>query len=275
MRMLFKAAMLFVAIFIAIAPASAGAYSYGDANTEDVAETFKIVVSALGKSPADWKTAEAAHKERRDEFASHFGEEVAATLDANMKSQNAEVTIANYKAMLVMNLDRRFDNAIQSVNDYTQAKLLLAKARATYETLAPYAESKLSKEDLDGLSADFDAALEAIGNPGLFGVGKKEADEKALKAAVNQIYGALKPLFPYTPEASAGNAGNANTGTGDSKNPDAAVQEAEPDTIDGTKQHAAMAHETKTNPAITVGVIAGVIVIGGGAVYWARRKGLL
>ncbi|MFC4812887.1 hypothetical protein [Paenibacillus sp. GCM10023250] len=263
MRTMLKSAMLLVAIFFALAPAGAWAYSYGDANKEDVAETFKLVVSSLGKSPADWNAAEAAHKERREEIVSHFGEDVAAALDANLKARDAELTIANYKAILIMNLDRRFDNALQSIADYTQAKLLLAKARATYEALAPYAEAKLTPEALNGLSADFDAALDAIGNPGLFGVGRKDADAEALKADANKIYGALKPLFPYTP-ASGGGA-----------NPDEAAQAAEPDAIDGTKQHAAMARESKTNPAVTVGVIAGIVVVGGGTVWAARRKGWL
>ncbi|MBM7566528.1 hypothetical protein [Paenibacillus sacheonensis] len=394
-----KIAMLVFAIFLTLAPTGAWAYSYGDANTEDVAETFKLVVSAVGKSPVDWDGALAAHKERRSEIAAHFGEPVAATLDADLKEHKAAETIANYKAVLIMNLDRRFDNAVQSIADYAKAKLLLAKARATYEALAPYAESKLSAAKQDGLSADFDAALKAIGNPGLFGVGKKDSDEAALKTAVNQIYGTLKPLFPYTPykapakpsagsgtaagttgggkgatdagagtaakppagsndggskpatkpgsteadapdavkdepskdnaapptDTSAGNgaqagdapadnkpseeasadappsapddtagpadaggtaanepaAGNAPADTADNADnssvsdaaTDAAVQAAEPDTIDGTKVHAAMDREDKTNPAVTIGVIAGVVVIGGCAVFWARRKG--
>lgn len=271
MRMLLRTATLFVALFLALTPAGVWAYSYGDANTESVAETFKLVVADLAKSPADWKGAEAAHKERRDEIASHFGEDVAATLDANFKSRNADVTIANYKALLVMNLDRRFDNAIQVIAEYTQAKLLLAKARATYETLVPYAEAQLSKTELDGLSADFDAALTAIGNPGLFGVGKKDADVKALETAVNGVYGTLKPLFPYTPDQAASGGGKTG-GASDSGN---TAQTAEPDTIDGTQQHAAMARQNKTNPAVTIGVIAGIVVIGGGAVFWARRKGLI
>ncbi|WP_219834445.1 hypothetical protein [Paenibacillus sp. R14(2021)] len=394
--MIMKTAMLAVAIFLALSPTGAWAYSYGDANTEDVAETFKLVVSSLSKSPADWSTAEAAHKERRDEIASHFGKSVAATLDADIKDRKVGETIANYKAILVMNLDRRFDNAIQGIDDYTKAKLLLAKARATFVTLSPYAEAKLSGAKMDSLSADFETALDAIGNPGLFGVGQKDADLNALKAAVNRIYGAIKPLFPYTPykapaKPAAGNgtkdtstasggkggaAGAAGTGTttkpvtstgsaGQSTKPaadpakqqaepektavpaedkpvdaapeasedtskpadntsaeetakpaadaatndapatsepaesnaaavnsesanstttgestdtadaatNAAVQAAEPDTIDGTKKHAAMAHEDRTNPVVTIGVIAGVIVIGGGAVFWARRKG--
>jgi hypothetical protein len=213
--MIMKTAMLAVAIFLALAPTGAWAYSYGDANTEEVAETFKLVVSSLGKSPADWKTAEAAHEARRAEIASHFGESVAVTLDQNFKSRKAADVIANYKAVLVMNLDRRFDNAVQSIDDYTKAKLLLAKAKATFDTLEPYADAKLSASAISAIKADFDVALEAIGNPGLFGVGKKESDPDALKKAVNRIYGKLKPLFPYTAyKAPAKPAAQSGTGTG-------------------------------------------------------------
>ncbi|SEN62207.1 hypothetical protein [Paenibacillus sp. OV219] len=428
-----RIATLVVAIFLVLAPTSVWAYSYGDANTEDVAETFKLVVSSLGKSPVDWNTAQAAHKERRDEIASHFGESVAATLDADFKARKTTETIANYKAILIMNLDRRFENALHDYSDYTKAKLLLAKARATFETLSPYAESKLSSAKLDGLTKDFDVALDAIGNPGLFGVGKKDPDEAALKAAVNRIYSAVRPLFPFTPYkaepskpaagtgttakpetgtstggttkpstgATTGSTTKPSTGTGstagssttkpsdnkpdksattsgstasdkpaanDSKsgtdtststnttdksatddtsketsaeapaddaaapdqssNADAeeqapaddankaaddtkaadtadnaavtndaeatnntgssgndtavaddtatadAAAAAEPEVIDGTKAHAPMAHESKTNPAITISVIAGVVLVGAGAVWWARRKGI-
>ncbi|RAP73995.1 hypothetical protein [Paenibacillus montanisoli] len=382
-KMFMKTAMLVVAIFLVLAPTSAWAYSYGDANTEDVAETFKVVAAALSKSSPDWKTAEAAHKERREEIAAHFGESVAKTLDSNIKARQAKETIANYKALLVMNLDRRFENTLKDVSDYTNAKMLLAKARATFVVLSPYAEAKLSAAKIQSLNADFDTALEAIGNPGLFGVGQKDADEKALKDAVNRIYGSLKPLFPYTvykapakPAAGGGTssdkgttakppttAGTGNTDKGTASKPaasdakpstpakdaekeqqddkavqtapdaappadapdaaagDAAADEgatdaaaddtaaeepaadqpadaastddqavadnaaaddtaaegevasAEPDTIDGTKEHAAMARTDKTNPAVTVGVIGGVAVVGAGAVWLARRKG--
>ncbi|AZN38574.1 hypothetical protein [Paenibacillus albus] len=414
-----RIATLVVAIFLVLAPTSVWAYSYGDANTEDVAETFKLVVSSLGKNPVDWNTAQAAHKERRDEIASHFGEAVAATLDADIKAHKTTETIANYKAILIMNLDRRFENALHDYKDYTKAKLLLAKARATFETLSPYAESKLSSAKLDGLSKDFDTALEAIGNPGLFGVGKKDPDEASLKAAVNQIYSVLRPLFPFTPykaettkpaagtgtgtaakpetNASTGkgttasgstvaatgsttkpstgsnttkqpdkgttttgaaasdkpaandsksgadatsankadkpakddssketsteapaddasapdqssNAADANQAADDTKTADTAgnaaatndaaatnnaeskgndtavaddtaaadatIAAAEPEVIDGTKAHAPMAHESKTNPAVTISVIGGVVLVGAGAVWWARRKGI-
>ena len=263
MRMIaIRIALLIVAIFLTLAPTGVWAYSYGSADTEDVAETFKLVVSSLEQSPPDWAAASAAHNARRSEIASHFGEEVAATVDSNIAAKQAPETIANYKALLLMNLDRRFENTLESIADYAKAKLLLAKGKATFDTLAPYAEAKLSADDMAQLKADFNTALDAIGNPGLFGVGKKAADEKVLKATVNEIYSKLKPLFPYTPAAASGNNPSDNV-----SNP------AEPDTIEGTKEHAPMVHEDKTNAVVTISVIGGIIIVGGGAVWFARRKG--
>ena len=34
-----------------------------------------------------------------------------------------------------------------------------------------------------------------------------------------------------------------------------------------------MVHEDKTNAVVTISVIGGIIIVGGGAVWFARRKG--
>ncbi|WP_274654290.1 hypothetical protein [Paenibacillus humicola] len=255
-----KAVMLTIFILLTAAPGNALAYSYGDANTEDVAETFKLVTADLSKSPPDWNGASDAHKARRAEIASHFGEPVAATLDQNISSKNMDDTIANYKAVLVMNLNRRFENTLESIADYSQAKLLLAKAKATFETLKPYAEPKLTPSGVDAIEQDFQTALDAVGNPGLFGVGKKEAEPEKVKAAVNRIYSQLKPLFPYKAAPGESSAGPSEGGAAN----DAAA---------GGSQNAPMKRENDTNAAVTFGVIGGVVVIAALAVWWARRKG--
>lgn len=184
--------LLLVTVALHIAPSQAQAYSYGDANTEDIAETFKLVESSLAGASPNWKAAEEAYKVRRPEIVSHFGEAVGATLDNNFKNKDAKLTVANFKAVLVMNLDRRFTYAIKGFDDYAQTKLLLAKAKATFDTLKPYVSSRT-----DEINAAFDAALEALGNPGLFGVGQKAAEPGVFKEKVNFIYGIVKPLFPY------------------------------------------------------------------------------
>lgn len=188
--------LLLVTVALYIAPSQAQAYSYGDANTEDIAETFKLVEAGLAGASPNWKSAEEAYKVRRSEIASHFGESVAVTLDNNFKDKNAKLVTSNFKAVLVMNLDRRFTYAIKGLDDYAATKLLLAKAKATFDTLKPYVSSKTGE-----INAAFDAALEALGNPGLFGVGQKAAEPDVFKEKVNFIYGIVKPLFPYKASA--------------------------------------------------------------------------
>ena len=187
------AGLTFVLAALIILPSSALAYSYGDANTEDVAETFKLVQASVGDGANDWGAAEGAYKERRAELVSHFGEGIAATLDANFQAKDSKAVIANFKAVLVMNLDRRFTYALKGLDDYAESKLLLAKAKATYDTLRALYGGGSSEID-----KAFDAALDALGNPGLFGVGKKPVQPEVFKEKVDFIYGKVKPLFPYT-----------------------------------------------------------------------------
>lgn len=250
--------LLLLSAFLLL-PSTASAYSYGDANSDEVAETFKLVIASVEAPTPDWDKALAAHNERKAEISSHFGEEVAKTLSANIQAHDKDLTVTNYKALLVMNLDRRFQYALKDVNDYTNAKLLLAKAKATYVVLQPYVQEQITDADkLKSLDQAFDAALEALGNPGLFGAGKKESKPEEFKKNVLYVYDTVKPLFPYKPEAGAkdGGKGTAN----ETINPDA--------------QHAPMEHTNKTNPLLTFGLIGGVIVIGALSVWFAKKKGL-
>ncbi|AJY74635.1 hypothetical protein [Paenibacillus beijingensis] len=254
MRIIYTLALLLV-MFVA-APGNIFAYSYGDANKEDVAETFKLITAALSSSPADWKAAEAAYETRREEIVKHFGANVDRVLESNIKASDADKTIANYKAMLVMNLERRFTNAEQDVTDYANVKILLAKARATCDTLKPYLSEQLSAADIARLDGDFDTALKALGNPGLFGVGKSEADPAKLKQSLDDITATLKPLFPFDQAGAAGGQ-NAAAGEGAAGGAGAAGGNA----------------GSTVNPAVTVSVIGGVLIVGIAAVWWARRKG--
>ncbi|SDO04063.1 hypothetical protein SAMN04487897_107166 [Paenibacillus sp. yr247] len=186
------AGLTFILVALMILPSSALAYSYGDANTEAVAETFKLIQTSVGDGANNWGAAESAYKEIRAELVSHFGEGIAVTLDANFQAKDSKAVIANFKAVLVMNLDRRFTYASKGLDDYAESKLLLAKAKATFETLEPYVGAGSSE-----INKAFEAALEALGNPGLFGVGKKDVQPEVFKEKVNFIYSKVKPLFPY------------------------------------------------------------------------------
>jgi hypothetical protein len=184
--------ILLLILALMIFPNGVFAYSYGDPNKEDIAETFKLIVSNLNSS--NWAGAEEAYKVRRSEISSHFGEPVAVTLDVNFEARNKAAVIANFQAVLIMNLDRRFTYVLKDINDYSKAKLLLAKGKGTYDVLEPYLGNSVPKEKL---KKSFDIALEALGNPGLFGVGEKPINPEVFKKESDFIYQTVKPLFPY------------------------------------------------------------------------------
>jgi hypothetical protein len=178
------------------------AYSYGDPTKEDVAETFILIKGKLSSSPADWNAAYEAYKVRRAEISSHFGESVAVTLDYNFEMKDKDLVIQNYRYVLYLNLKRRFDYAEKDINDYGQAKTLLGKAKGTFDVLKPYVESKIPNE-VSKLETAFQVALDSIGNPGLFGMGKEPVNEEEFKKQTTYILTTLKPLFTYkvfTPE---------------------------------------------------------------------------
>lgn len=253
--MRFYKPVLCLLLLLFILPTGVFAYSYGDPNQEELAEDFKQIVVKLNGSTPDWPGAQEIYKVRRAEIASHFGEDTAAVLDANFQAKDKDLLINNYKGLLVKNLERRFTYAEQGIKDYAQAKLLLAKAKATYETLQPY--MKFGKQDEAAqISAAFDEALDALGNPGLFGVGEKAADPARFKAKVDFIYKTVSPQFPFT-GASAGKQADNPSGA----NP-------------GPAEHAPMERTNKTNPIVSVIVIGAVVVVVGGAFWFARRKGI-
>jgi hypothetical protein len=316
-------------IAILIVPVQTNAYSYGDPNAEEVADTFKLVEASLNEATPNWKAAEEAYKVRRAEITSHFGESVSVTLDENFKSKDSDLLIANFKAVLVMNLERRFSNAKLDVEDYSKSKLLLAKALATFDTLIPYMDSNVSEN-----KQAFDDALGALGNPGLFGVGKKEVQADVFSQKVDSIYKSVKPMFTFkayikpaveepveavkepvapvkpdvskdtpkaTPELEASTepvveesdvpavAAEPVTeveGTEPMESPlestnrdeETAAPATAPDQVEtvpaADEAHAPMEQTDKTNPLITVILIATVLIIGGGVVWFARKKGL-
>jgi hypothetical protein len=190
---LIRRLVLAVILFLML-PHSVFAYSYGDPSKEDIAEALLVIKSKLQESPADWEGAYQQYLVHKKVLDFEFGKEVTSTLEANFSVKNQELLEANYRGMLGMNLKRRFDYAVADIADYSKSKLLLAKAKGTFDVLTPYVK--------DGnvtakVNESFERALIALGNPGLFGVGKVEVDEEQFKKEIDWIYTTVKPLFPF------------------------------------------------------------------------------
>nr|WP_096180511.1 hypothetical protein [Effusibacillus lacus] len=175
-------------------PATANAYSYGDPNEEQVAEVYKKMVAELNESPPDFAGAQAIFESIKNELDMHMGTEPAATVLQHLKDKNKDSVISDMQKVLVLNIARRLDNIEKDFQNYQQNKLLIAKAKATFNALSPVIKQKDPSLE-STLVQEFDKALQALGNPGLFGVGVKEPEPAVFKASKAKILKSLQDQF--------------------------------------------------------------------------------
>lgn len=188
-------------LFLLTAPLSASAYSYGDPGKEAFAEAYKQFEEQLNQK--DYKLARETIDAYDKEFTLYFPE-AKEKIDAALADQDAAAAKQAYRVALRQNIERRLHFAQEQFDDFGQAKLLLAKARGTYDVLAPYVKESEGAKTSDSLYTAFDESLAALGNPGLFGVGKKASDREAFDQNIKQIEDTITPLFVLPGEEKTG-----------------------------------------------------------------------
>ncbi|MCM3602576.1 hypothetical protein M3175_17730 [Robertmurraya korlensis] len=186
--------LLVVLTFTSMFTTSASAYTYGDPNKEEVAEAYKEILLKLDQDPPNFVEAREIYESVKKEVDMHMGAEPSEIILAGMDSKDKEATIENMEKLLVLNIARRMESIEGNFTEYDTSKKLLAKAFATYEALSPRVEAENPEIDKE-LKASFDEALNALGNPGLFGVGKKESDLEAFKTNKEKILSHLQKEF--------------------------------------------------------------------------------
>lgn len=181
-------------LFFQVFSTTANAYSYGDPNKEELAEAYKKMLMEFDKNPPDFNTARKHYETVKEEVDMHMGPDPSKIIMQNLEDKDKEQTIENMDELLVLNIARRLENVESNFSEFDTSKRLLAKGFATYEALSPKIEAKNSELDKD-IKAEFDKALESLGNPGLFGVGQKEADQEAFIASKEKILSTLQTEF--------------------------------------------------------------------------------
>ncbi|MCT4792684.1 MULTISPECIES: hypothetical protein [Exiguobacterium] len=188
-------------LFLLTAPLAASAYSYGDPGKEAFAEAYKQFEEQLDQK--DYKLARETIDAYDKEFTLYFPE-AKEKIDAALADQDTDAAKQAYRVALRQNIERRLHFAQEQFDDFGQAKLLLAKARGTYDVLAPYVKESEDAKTSDSLYTAFDESLAALGNPGLFGVGKKASDREAFDQNIKQIEDTITPLFVLPGEEKTG-----------------------------------------------------------------------
>lgn len=194
MKKYFFCLLAMIMVFSQFMSSDALAYSYGDPNEEKVAEVYKAMLLKLDENPPNYVDVKSLYKTIQEEIDMHMGTEPTKIIMENIDKEDKENLIDNMEKLLVLNIVRRMENIEKKFTEYDTSKKLLAKAFATYKALSPKVESKNPELDKE-LKVAFDDALNSLGNPGLFGVGKKESNLEGFKASKETIFNLLKTEF--------------------------------------------------------------------------------
>lgn len=190
---------ILILIFILnhILPRSAYAYSYGNPGEEPMAEAYKELEKYVEND--DWQSVKTVYETYKKEFDLYFTN-TQPDIEQALEKKDADLLLKSWQAAMRLNIERRLHFAQEQFDDYGQAKLLLAKARGTFTVLEPILLEQGKEDVVNDIYTDFDVALEALGNPGLFGIGSKESDRDTFDERVNEIIETLRPLFPIVSE---------------------------------------------------------------------------
>ncbi len=187
-----------IMIFILTAsPLQAFGYSYGDPGEEQLAEAYKELEKYAEQG--NWDEARKVYESYQKEFDLYFTK-TKPFIEQALEEEDKELLLESYQAALRLNIERRLHFAQEKFEDYGEAKLLLAKARGTFNVLEPVVVEREGQKTADAVYKHFDNALEALGNPGLFGIGNADSDEETFTRETNAILEKTEPIFPLPQE---------------------------------------------------------------------------
>ena len=167
----------------------AQAYSYAAAGKEPLIDAREALLGAA----TDGKDASATLSEIADELTyleEHHKVDLQAPLAAAIKAKDAAATAALLNRAYKAEIERRLEGASQNLGDYQTAKVLVVKSKRFLDLILP----SLSEGDRKAAEQALAKVLDAIGNPGVFGVGTKPADAAAFTEAEKALMAVLAPL---------------------------------------------------------------------------------
>ena len=169
-------------------PSAGHAYSYAAAGKEPLIDGREAILGAV--NVGDWAKAAQAADGVKAEIAyltQHHDAGLAKALDEAIAGKDATATAAALRRAFAAEIERRLDGAGQNLADYQVARVLLVKGKRFFDAIA----GELPAERRTAAEAGLGQALAAIGNPGVFGAGRRPADPDAFAAARKATLAAL------------------------------------------------------------------------------------
>ena len=167
------------------------AYSYAAAGKEPTIESKEAILKAINSD--DFENAKIVFDKYEKNYRylnDEFNNNLFKNLEDAIKNQKKELIIKWLNISTAIEIERRLDGGLKNIKEFNVAKVMLAKANKFYKILSPF----LDEEKNNNLSQALKNCIEAIGNPGLFGVGAKPYDIEKYKLNQELVVKILKSL---------------------------------------------------------------------------------
>lgn len=185
-----KTIRLLLAAFLlsALLPSLALAYSYAAAGKEPLIDGREAILAAITAN--DWNKADAVLSDLRPEISylvEHHDAELGKALTQAVAARDAGAVAAGLRRAFAAEIERRLDGAGANLGDYQTAKVLVVKSKRFLDAIA----GDLEPAARGAAEAGMSQVIAAIGNPGVFGAGRRPADPAAFAQARKATLAAL------------------------------------------------------------------------------------
>jgi len=172
--------MRFTLLFIVaiIATINLHAYSYAAAGKEPTIEAKEAILKAVNEN--DFKSAKTVflkYEKNYQYLNDEFNSKLFSSLKSSIEKKDKKSVSKSLDLTIAAEIQRRLDGGLKNINQFNVAKVMLAKANKFYKLLSVSLDDTTNVK----LKNAMKKCVEAIGNPGLFGVGVRPANIEVYK----------------------------------------------------------------------------------------------
>lgn len=169
--------ILFI-LLVSISANSLFAYSYAAAGKEQTIDSREKILEFVNANDFINAKIEFDKGKKNYSYLSDLHDKnLLSALETSIKNKKSLEVNKWLNISLAAEINRRLDGGLKNIKVYNISKVMLAKANKYYKLLEP----SLTKEQKQKLSTAIKNCIQSIGNPGLFGVGAKSANEILFK----------------------------------------------------------------------------------------------
>lgn len=189
MKFVHKLVLLLVVLFTT--SSTLYAYSYAAAGKEPTIDAKEAIIKAINANDfAKAKEVLKAHEKNYKYLSETFVSKLYSNLESSINNKDKKQIVKNLEISLGAEVQRRIDGGLKNIKTFNVAKVMLAKADKFYKLLSLSLDEKTNKE----LKKAIQSCMRSIGNPGLFGVGAKPANEEEYKKNEKIIINIIQSL---------------------------------------------------------------------------------